>query len=166
MNSLGKSVLCVGLAAASLFAVALPAFAQATHVARGSGAVVANNGALQQLAFNLIVLPDGRIRGHVNVIEPASGGIVKVEITSMMFIGDDLFVAGPVTAAIHAPPAFSVGATAFFGFQDNLGAPDALVRGVVPVAFGNLSIQEIIAFIGPPPPQAWLPLVSGDITIH
>jgi hypothetical protein len=75
-------------------------------------------------------------------------------------------VAGTVTRSISMPPQFAVGSTTFFCVRDNRGAPDQFAGlGTVPPQFGNLTIQQIVALIGTPPPQAFSSQLTGFIRI-
>ena len=37
---------------------------------------------------------------------------------------------------------------------------------VAPIEFGDLTIQQIVAIGGGPPPSTFMPLTAGDITIN
>jgi hypothetical protein len=93
---------------------------------------------------------------------------VHVDLTSVMTVGDAVLMAGPVTLAVNAPPDYAVGNTAVLAVKDlgNGGgdpAPDEATGAVGPP---NLTIQQIVAAWGPPPPQAYQPLQSGNIQVH
>lgn len=158
------------LFAATLFlgAAPTPAHAQCGLIAAGAGSIVGND---QQTRFLAFWVADfhGVVRGESWGYEPATYAYVRMDITSYMYLGNDLAVAGPVTASVNAPPAFLIGATAFMVFHDNgrgRNAGDSITgTSVVPPSYGNLTIQQVIALIGSgPPPQAFLPLLSGGIT--
>jgi hypothetical protein len=170
---LSRGIACAVLAAGCLIASAPRALSQAgtlAPVADGHGVFVAQNQETHVFAFSLLELPNGTIHGQAVVLEPATQGLVVVDITSFMFIGDILAMAGPITTAINAPPQFVEGATAFFSVKDNGSGspiPDEFAGvGVVPPQFGNLTIQQIIALIGPPPPEAFSPLLLGNVRIY
>lgn len=169
MRFSSKTAIHAALAAAFTFGAAASGHAQASPVAAGGGEFLAQNGEDHLFAFHVVELPDGKVTGRAGVYEPVTQGFVHMEISSYMYIGDWVGVAGPITMAVNAPPQFAVGATAFFVVSDNgagLSAPDAFAGlGAVPPMFGNLTIQQIVGLIGPPPPAAFSPLLAGDIKI-
>ena len=83
-----------------------------------------------------------------------------------MFIGDTLYAAGPVTATRNTGGVFQVGDTFFVGVNDNGPAMDKFIEGGVPAALGPLTIQEIIAIIGPAPSGIFRQGISGNLIIH
>ncbi len=166
MNPARRSAAFVGLAVTILLG---PVSAQGTPLASGGGAYVAQNRETHWFAFTCVRLPDGSIRGHAVFVEPATKAFLQMRITSAMPLDGMLAVAGPITHLVRTPPELALGATFFFVVDDN-GAggpvPDRLASGAAPAALGNLTIQQIIALIGPPPPAALAPLLKGNITIH
>ncbi|MCA9285466.1 MAG: hypothetical protein KDA22_09640 [Phycisphaerales bacterium] len=150
-----------------LLAAAAPGFAQATPIAHGNG-VYEIQGEPLLLSFNVVELPNGEVRGHVFTKNQVTGGILHSKVTSYMFLDDVLLVAGPLTAAVNAPPQFVLGATKFYAFKDNGDGtpPDEVTGGVAPIEFGDLTIQQIVAIGGGPPPSTFMPLTAGDITIN
>jgi hypothetical protein len=158
-----RAALCTGFA----LAAAAPTQAQAAHLAYGHGSFVSTSSQLtHQIAFSVVQLPNGATHGHAIGFEAATHGFVFIDLSSAMFLGDTLAVAGTITMAINMPPQFPVGGTAFFAVQDNAGGPDLFAGlGSVPPQLGNLTIQQILALIGPPPPQAYAPLINGNFRI-
>jgi len=168
MNTFYRTLSSAAFATALVLSSAAPARAQADPVASGAGTFIAPNGETHVFSFSVLVLPDGTIQGSARVLEPSSGAVVAMDVTSFQMVGDELAMAGPITLAQNAPPWFVLGATAFFAVDDDGVGPADGITGlsVVPPQFGNLTIQQIIALIGPPPPQAYAPLLSGDIKIN
>lgn len=167
MHPVTKSTVFLSLLTALALGAAEPLAAQATPLGAGGG-IVLQDGATRVYAFNSVQLPDGSVTGHLTSHEPASQSFVNVDISSAMHIGSWLAVAGEVTAAVNTPPRFVVGQTMFVVFVDNGGSgpvPDQLASGLVPPFLGNLTIQQIIALIGPPPAAAFSPFVSGNIMV-
>jgi hypothetical protein len=158
-----RVALCVGFA----LAAAAPTQAQATPLGYGHGTYVSPNSQLaHQMAFSVVQMPNGTTHGHAIGFEAATHAFVFIDLSSSMFLGDTLAVAGTITISINMPPQFPVGGTAFFAVQDNAGSPDLFAGlGSVPPQLGNMTIQQIIALIGPPPPQAYAPLISGNFRI-
>ncbi|HEX5052248.1 MAG TPA: hypothetical protein VFZ65_10780 [Planctomycetota bacterium] len=166
MTSLRKLTSHLALSAACLLGIAAPNHAQTTPIGAGAGAFVAANQATHVFVFSIVERADGTVRGRVLVLEPATHGFVSVELSSYMYVGTTLAAAGTITAALNAPPQYPVGGTAFFAVNDNTGAPDGFAGlGAVPPQFGSLTVQQIINLIGPPPPQAFAPLLAGNVWI-
>lgn len=165
MDILRRLAACATLLAA--FAVPTASIqAQATPIATGHGSFISPSQLEHRFEFSLVALPDGSVQGHAIGFEPATQAFVFIDLDSFMFIGDTLAVAGTITVAINMPPQYPVGGTAFFAVKDNAGASDTYAGlGSVPPPFGNMSIQQIVGLIGPPPPQAFTPLLRGDIRI-
>jgi len=167
MKLTSRTTACAVLSAAFVFGAAAPCQSQATPLAYGHGAFVAQNQESHLFTFAAVQLPGGSVVGHCLVIEPATRGFVHMEVTSFVFAGDTLGMAGPILVAVNAPPQFVVGGTAFFAVNDNSpGAPDAFAGlGTVPPYLGSLTAAQIVALLGPPPPVAFAPLLAGDIRI-
>jgi len=168
MKLLFKATSLATLAVAFLLGTASPSDAQASPLLRGHGTYLGQNQVLKQFAFSVNQLPGNQVQGRAINIETASSGFFQMDVTSIMSLGNAVGVAGPITMAVHTPPQFAVGATAFFVVQDNGDGslvPDAFALGVAPLFLGDLTIQEIIQLIGPPPPQAFAPVLTGDIRI-
>jgi hypothetical protein len=156
---------------AALSAVTLVGLAAAGH-AQNAGPIANGHAAVQGIpagttstTFSLVQLPDGSLVGN-GVSTNSLGGWVRFDLTSVMTIGDAVLMAGPITATFNAPPQFVVGGTYFIGVKDNGEGgttPDEFANGAVPFP---LSIQQIIGVLGPPPPEVFRPLVSGDIQVH
>jgi hypothetical protein len=167
MRSASKSIMFSALAAALVLGAAEPLAAQATPLGAGGGRVL-QDGVTRIYAFECILQPDGSVAGKVISHEPVSQSFVHVNITSAMHIGGWLAVAGEITAAVNTPPQFSVGQTMFATFADNgtgRPVPDQVATGLVPLFLGNLTIQQIIGLIGPPPAVAFSPFISGNIQV-
>ena len=165
-NFMQRVSLSAALAAAALLGAATPSHAQTGRLISGAGRIEIPGAVPIGLYLQLNQLPGGVLRGAGAQIFTSSGGRVTYDLTSFLFIGETLCMAGPITSAVNAPPPYTVGSTIVFCIQDNnksKGTPDAVAGGVGPP---NLTIQQIIAMAGPPPPQAFVPLVSGDFTIH
>lgn len=164
-----KTPLFAAISAAFLLAAASPSHAQvspASPIARGHGTYLGQNQALKELTFSVNQLPFGQVGGHAIIREPSTSSFFHMNVTSMMFLGDALAVAGPITMQVGSP--FPVGATAFFVVNDNgdgTVVPDDFALGVAPLSFGHLTIQQIIGLVGPPPPQAFAPILTGGIRI-
>jgi hypothetical protein len=166
MHFLTRFAKHVALATACLFGALAPANAQTTLIGAGAGAYVAQNQQTHLFAFTVSQRANGTVKGHILVLEPATQGLVRVDVTSWVYVGNTLAAAGTVTMSINAPAMFAVGNTAFFAVNSNTGAPDQFAGlGNVPPQFGSLTIQQIIALIGPPPPQNFAPLLFGCIRI-
>jgi len=176
MKLSSKTALCAALAAAFLLSTASPGDAQAggTGVTNPAGAVAVGNGTymgqnppgIRAVTFSVQALPNGRVAGFAIFRDPSTNGFFHMNVTSMMSLGGELAAAGPITMQAGSP--FPVGATAFFVVQDNGDGtlvPDQLALGVAPLFLGSLTIQEILGLVGPPPPQAFAPLLTGNIRI-
>ena len=61
-----------------------------------------------------------------------------------------------------------MGATGFVLFADNGGPGTDELSGFsfAPLAFGDLTIQQIVAILGPPPAGSLFPVVSGNVKLH
>lgn len=167
MQLVHKSTMPLSLLAALVLGAAAPLAAQATPLGSGGG-IVLQDGVNRVYAFQCLQLPDGSVTGHLVSQEPVSQSFVHVNISSAMHIGDMLAVAGEITALANTPPRFSVGQTMFLVFDDSGPAgsvPDQLASGLVPSFLGNLTIQQIIGLIGPPPAAAFSPFLHGGIKI-
>lgn len=154
------------LSAALVLGAAAPTQAQATPIAIGHGSWIGANQMEHWIEFSLVQRPNGSVCGHAIGFEPATHAFIYIQLNSFMFAGDTLMVAGRIAVAINMPPQYPVGGTSFFAVNDNTGAPDGFAGlGQVPPQFGNLTIQQIYALIGSPPPQAFAPLTTGNIRI-
>ena len=170
MNLIRRAAASAALSTLFVVTAATTGHAQANPIAQGHGTYIGQNLVAKQFTFSAVVLPGGAVRGHLNNIEHASNGFVHIDVTSLAMVGDTLMLAGPITQAVNAPPHFVVGATGFFLVNDNARntpSTDTFAGlGVVPPFLGNLTAEQILAFAGPPPPQAFAPLLSGDIRIR
>lgn len=169
MNFPGRAALSTVLAAAFLCFAAAPATAQVTRLARGFGSYVGQNQVNKVFMFWAHEHANGNVHGSCLLLEPSSNGFVRIQVTSSAMLGGTLYLAGPITHAINSPPFIVVGATAMFGVTDNGGWGSQLDEFVGPVfapaGWGNLTAQQILGMIGAPPPQAFQPLMFGNIRI-
>lgn len=167
MNSPHRMLRSAALAA--MFLLSAPVAAQGGLLGHGFGAFVAQNQQTHLFAFAAVEGPTGSVRGSCVVLEPATNGLVRIEVSSKFEIGSTLMLAGTITMAVNAPPQFAVGATGAFAVNDNgcCGTPPDSFLGVVavPLSFGNLTARQIVALIGPPPPEMFSPLLFGDIRL-
>jgi hypothetical protein len=146
------------------FVATAPLAAQQAPLGAGGG-VVFQDGVNRIYAFNCHDLGGGAATGKLVSLEPGSQGRVGMNISSAMHIGSWLAIAGEITVSVNTPPHIGVGQTMFMVAIDNGTGPDQIATGVVPAALGNLTIQEIVAMIGPPPPVAFSSFVAGGVTI-
>ncbi len=166
-----RAVLSTILAAAFVCIAAAPATAQLSRLASGFGAYVGQNQVNKLFAFSAHEHANGDVHGHCIVMEPSSNGYVRMQVTSSATLNGTLYLAGPITHAVHSPPFFAVGATGLFGVNDNGGwgwgsPPDEFVGlSAAPLVLGNLTAAQILGMIGPPPPAAFQPLLFGNIRI-
>ena len=159
-----KLAVCVALAVACILgatsqshARVLP-FAPATPIAggqlKGGPTPVTQVPSTLDLTFSIVELPNGSIAGTGKLTNKAEAGWILFDLTSYEFVGATLYVAGPVTQTFSTEGLFSVGDTFFMGVNDNgNGAPgfpaDEFIEGRVPASFGPLTIQQILAIVGP-----------------
>jgi hypothetical protein len=139
----------------------------ASPIANGHVATVGMPAGITSTTFSMVMLPNGSIVGN-GISSNTLGGWVHFDLTSFVFIGDTLLVAGPSTASFNAPPQFVVGGTFFLALKDNGNgggnpAPDELANGAAPFP---VTAQQILAMFGPPPPAAFRPALSGNLVIH
>ena len=160
-----KITLAAALVTASLLAGAAPVHPQAQPIVTGEGEVTNTAVGPVAIEFSLIELPDGSLNGEGLVAFAATGGYATFDLTSYMFVAGNLCMAGPVTSSFEAPPNYFVGATVVFCVEDggNGAGQDKMAGTVGPP---GVTIQQIIALIGPPPPQAYSPVVTGNFKIH
>ncbi|HEX6882285.1 MAG TPA: hypothetical protein VF530_02830 [Planctomycetota bacterium] len=121
-------------------------------------------------------LASGQIEGHALNYTASTGSFVLMRVTSAVYVDDSagrrsLAAAGLVAASSPDAPAFlQAGRTTFFavqegGFEGQL--PDTWQGlGNVPQHLGNLTIQQILALIPPPPAAGFVPIVAGDLMIR
>lgn len=157
------------VAALSAVALAFPAAPSAqAHtqiVAAGHGTYEALTGP-QILEFTFLVkqTSDGSTKGLAVWRGPDS--VTVWQVSSSMQLGDTVLFAGEIVwTAGTPPPGHQVGITAFTAVNDNGPGPadEIASLSVVPAAFGNPTIQEIVAFLGPPPPSVFRTLLTGNI---
>lgn len=162
-----KSLLTVALT--TLFFAAAPAEAQGlVGIGAGSYDSPSNPGNVSRFSYFLTDRGNGEAGGLAVWVFPAATFVVRVSsFASYEWDGiRSLAFAGTIVAIFGTPRGgATVGQTAFTAMRDNgRGSSDATVGfTVVPAQFGNPTIQQIIAINGPPPPQAWRPLLSGNI---
>ena len=164
-----KLAVSAALAAAFLFGTASQSYAQATPIANGhlkGGPTPGGQAPSIDLTFSLVELPGGSLVGGGKLTNKAVGGWILFDLTSYLFIGGTLFAAGPVTKTHNTSGVFQVGDTFFMAVNDNGPAMDEFIEGGVPAAFGPLTIQQIIAIIGPAPPEIFRQGISGNFMIH
>lgn len=139
----------------------------ADHIAQGRGSHMGQDMLPKWVAFSVVEMSDGSVAGHGMFIDYIANGFIRFELSSFMFVGDSLGVAGEITAAVNAPPGLAVGMTIFFWVNDNDPDTDEIASfGFVPPEFGNLTIQEVVALLGPPPPDFFTPLIAGDLKVY
>ena len=165
MQRLFQSLSRAALLVSALFLAAAPATAQ--RLGAGAGSFLSADQQVHVFACSISQWPNGDVHGFALVLEPATQGLVLVNCTSAMQFGNSLGVAGNVVLSLNAPPFLQVGSPTFFFLQDNGSAgPDAFAGlGGVPPQLGNLTIQQIVALIGTPPPSALAPLLTGNIRV-
>lgn len=143
-------------------ALTAPIAAQADVRAHGHGSFVASNQETHVLTFAAVGNADGTARGFLVAREPSTGGFVCVVIETWASVGDVVAFEGTVVLAHDAP--FATGGNVFFAVRD--GEPDGFAGvGRVPPPFAPMTAAQILALIGPPPPAAFSPLLTGDIAV-
>ena len=166
MNTISKKAVHAVLSVGFLLVAATPGTA-ADRIGSGAGAYVGQNQETKVFGFSVSERSDGSVRGYGIVIEPGSRGYVLFEISSYMFVGDSLGMAGEIIRTVNSPPEFAVDTTLFFFVNDNNPDTDEFAGpGLVPPELGHLTIQEIVALIGPPPPFVYQPLLAGNVRIY
>jgi hypothetical protein len=153
------------LSAAVLFLATTSLYAQAQPLGNGGGKYINNSNNTNHFTFSAVQLPNGSVKGHAIWHSPDLNAMAQVELTSFMYIGEWLAVAGTITKVINVPPEVELGATAFIVFRAD-GSPAHTGFSFAPLAFGELTIQQIIAMLGPPQPIHFFPIISGTIKIH
>ena len=162
-------------ACAILLGTASQSYAQATPIAsghlKGGPTIVTPVPSIVDLTFTLVELPDGSVLGSGKLTNQSLGSWILFDLTSYIFVGDGiLMMAGTVTKqhTTVIPPKFQVGNTVFFAIKDkgNGGGVDEFIDGLVPPAFGPVTIQQIFAVSGVPPPEIFRKGISGNITFH
>jgi len=158
---------------AAAFLLAAPALAQSQPEALviGYGTYLsANQQDINNFSYVMRQHGDGSASGFA--VWQASGTYMLIELTSSMFVGNAIAMAGQFRVVAGNPPppelGIVVGATAYFAVKD-LGAGSAdrtTGLSAVPAQFGNPTIQQIVGFGGGPPPEAFRPLLSGNIWIR
>lgn len=166
-----RFALTAALCASFLLGTAAPSHAGATPLAHGSGTPQAPGPDIT-FTFSMVQLPGGALLGQGMLHNNTDQGWIQFDLTSVMFIGDTVLMAGPITKTFNAPPFAPVGGTVFFGLNDNGNGdgspvPDSFAHGFVPPFLPpNLTIQQIIGMTGPPPPEVYNPIGQGDFVVH
>ena len=169
MKLSSRTVLSAVLSAALLLGAAQPSTAQTSvrsHLAEGRGVY----GSFV-LRFVVDLLPNGTVQGFALARERGTDAFVLFHTTSAAYtgVGNDLAVAGTIVASANVPPECAPGRTAFFAIRDQgfeSPIPDSIAGiGCVPQSLGNLTIQQILALIGPPPESDFHPLLAGDFRV-
>lgn len=179
MKITGRTLVSCALSALFVVAAARPSLAGGAGpapLAWGRGALYLEGGTLlTRFSTQVAALPGGLAQGYWLNQVPSTGAFVLVRVTSAMYINDTngrraLSAAGLVVASQGAASHLSPGRTTFFSIQDDgfYGPlPDRFVGlGLVPRALGNLTIQEIVALIGPPHANDFTQIVSGDLLVR
>lgn len=173
MKLIRKLAICAALTAAFLFGTAASSYAQASPIVNGhltGGASQAGGPAVIDLTLSLVELPNGSLVGSGKSSNKESGAWFTYNLTSYMFIGNTFYAAGTITATHNTGGNFAVGDTYFVAVKDNGNGNgpvmDEFIEGHIPGAYGPLTIQQIIAIIGPPPPAIFRQGISGNITLH
>lgn len=163
-----KSVLSMIFTVAFLSFATAPAESQTPLAGFGHGSYLNASGQnTLHFTYFLAQRRNGTVRGYAVWRGPNS--IIGWRVDSVMMIGATQAFAGPIAWVLGTPPAgYEVGVTAFTAVNDfGRGSADQIASlSVVPSQLGNPSIQQIIAFTGPPPPAAFRPLLAGNIWIH
>jgi len=149
---------------------ASPAQASTQVLSTGYGSYLASN-QTSVLEFSYAVTQrNGVVQGLGIWQGPGSVTVFRVDSAVYLSDGETLAFAGVVVAIFGTPPpnGATVGGTVFTAFQDNgFGPADQTVSlSAVPPGFGNLTAQQIIGLIGEPPPQAFRPLLTGNVWIR
>jgi hypothetical protein len=144
--------------------------ARAQPIANGHGKYVDQTLEVFAFTFSVVELPDGSVEGHGAFFDHIARRFILFELSSFMFVEVEedcaLGVAGEITMAFNSPPQLAVGSTIFFFVIDNDPDTDDFAGlGLVPPDLGELTIQEIVGAIGPPPSAAFMPLVAGNIRV-
>jgi hypothetical protein len=153
-----KLAISAALTGSLLVTTAALSFAQGTPIAnghlKGGPTPAAPAPSIIDLTISLVELPDGSLVGGGKLERKSAGGWILFDLTSYIFVGDTLYAAGPVTQNHNTPGVWQVGATFFVAINDNDGSADAdsFIEGGVPAEAGPVTIEQILAVIGPAPP--------------
>lgn len=162
-----RSVLLAAFSSVFLLLAPAPAQAQGQFVSAGHGTyLAADQTTVLEFTYVVRVSPNGSVQGFAAWRGPDSITIWRVD--SAMFIDETLAFAGQIVSVFGSPPPGQVvGGTVFTAFKDNgpASVDETLSLSAVPPEFGNPTIQQIIALIGAPPPQAYRPLLTGNVWI-
>jgi len=169
-----KHAVRAALVAAFTLAAAAPGRAQATPIVsghlKGGPTPAAQSPSIIDLTIHLVELPDGSLVGGGRSTKQDINSWFRFELTSYVFLGDTLFAAGPVTAVHATQGAWEVGDTYFVAVKDNGDGNgpvmDEFIEGRVPASYGPMTIQQILAIVGPPPPAFFRQGISGNLTLH
>jgi len=175
MISIRKLSVCSALVAAFLFGTASQSHAQTTPIAnghlKGGPTPVAPAPSIIDLTFFLVEESDGSVFGSGKLTKKSDGGWILFDLNSYVFVGDTLYAAGPITHTHNSDGTFQVGDTFFMAVEDNGDGGnstdmDAFLEGVVPAAFGPMTIQEILAILGPAPSEIFRQGILGNFRFH
>ena len=153
------------LTAVMLLGAATPAPTQAQPIVTGDGEITNTAVGPVAVELSLIHLPNGSLNGQGMTSFAATGGWVTFDLTSYMFVDGKLCMAGSVLSGFAAPPNYFVGATVVFCLEDG-GDGAGMDKMAGAAGPPGLTIQQVIALVGPPPPQAYQPVVAGNFKIH
>jgi len=173
MQHLRKLVACAALSTAFLLTSSASASAQATPIAnghiKGGPTIATQTPSVLDLTFHLVELPDGSIAGSGKLTKKSADGWIMFDLTSYVYVGDMVLMAGPVTAQKEGTEEspWNIGDTFFVVVEDGeTPSMDRFIEGRVPSEFGPLTAEQILAFGGPPPPAIFRPALSGNLVIH
>ena len=111
-----KAILLIGVLVAALSGSAQARLnSGANPITHGHGAYVEDDdGHIKWFTLSVVELPSGPVQGHGMFIDHVSRSFIHFELSSYMFVGDSLGVAGEINMAHNAPPQLAVGRTIFF----------------------------------------------------
>lgn len=167
MKSLICSLLPAALGAAALLAPAATSPLGGGPILTGDCIVLPPSGEPNGIELTLVERGNGGMTGHGMQFNVVTGSEIEFDITSYEFVGDILCVAGPIVTATNAAPPFEIGNTVIYCVLDNgnggSSVPDSVAAGAGPP---GLTVQDILALAGPPPPGAFAPVEMGNLKIH
>jgi hypothetical protein len=173
MSTLRHIAITAVCLAASVLATARPCPAQT--ISRSLLAEGRVAGPAPQTIWFSVSDSGGQIQGYLLVRRPAEDAFVLMRVTSAARTLDTsgratMAMAGPVLASQNAPDYLQPGRTTFCSVQDG-GFEGPLADtfqglGSVPLDLGNLSIQQILALIGPPMAGGFHAMIAGDLRVR
>ncbi len=162
-----SSLLSAALSTMLVLSAGASAKAQAGPVTIGHGTFQAfTQPAVIDFTFVVAEAPSGSTRGFAMFGGFAGpGSLLVMRVSSHMRIGATALFAGEVLVNIGNDPHVQVGQTAFTAVNDNgCGNADEIASlSLVPLPYGNPTIQQIVGLIGPPTPASFTPVLSGNI---